>query len=939
MEHLEVSDTYSNDNGDHIFPYCGNRYSITSMSDNDNSTPSRNSNSCTSARCKEGNPHCLNYVGQDRWEKEDAFDRYFANVTDKPNPELMRRHDNTPAGMKNLGATCYANALLQVWFHDFVFRDAIYRCRFKNGNSGSMNALYQLQLLFTYLDNGLRSYYNPLSLVESLKLDTAMQQDAQEFCNLFMAKIDNELHNQEDPYLGDFIKNQFQGKYSYQTTCKNCKNTSTRDCKFYELMLNIKDGCSLMDSFDEFVQAEELTGADQTSESVIYDLSAVLVHSGPGAHSGHFMAFVLDRSSDKWFILNDEEVSEFNGTKFDPEDLSEESPKTKQNKAVDSENAQSDKLLNTLSSRNAYMLTYTKRIPQYQRKPSSPPSEILDIVSLDNYSFDKDIQEYREYLREMRRELYQNWDVNGDEDNGFYISSDALTTYIQSESNELKILDNSSIACEHQKLSPAAVTSSKRISKTAMRLLEERDQVKVEPILTVDDLCEICTRDICQDKLYTLSHRRDIDEFERKAKGIRSPTAAWISKNWLADWLRVSPRFHPFHKTTADDPSPDSEAYKSDVICPHSYLAVDKTVRKQINQAALGVLTKVFGQINLPDADAIECLVCKGHLQPHIENIKDMTAKGTSEKQELGGILMRGPRFNEMETGINYFAVSKQGFMKTWHDFVKRPSVNMPPHFIDNTSLICKHEGFIFDLNNIVDNGKDDDLYVLSEDEWSFLQAIYGGGPTVVIKTAKAKNESSCCDSDESIVETTPSLCIACRNERILDFSSTVFVIRVYTSKKTADGDVPSNSTELNSVDSSPNKSLGTKRKQGATTTRSEAGTRRSKRVKPSERLYKEIKIPTSKWDTVMDLKLKIMQKTDIVPLYQRLVYERIELDNNESTIADLEIPPSAVIDLFAFDQDMEDLDMSTFQDVVSIPGDEGGFGGTGLSDWQFIVQ
>lgn len=33
----------------------------------------------------------------------------------------------------------------------------------------------------------------------------------------------------------------------------------------------------------------------ESQTTILYDLSAVLVHSGPSAHSGHFMAHVLDK--------------------------------------------------------------------------------------------------------------------------------------------------------------------------------------------------------------------------------------------------------------------------------------------------------------------------------------------------------------------------------------------------------------------------------------------------------------------------------------------------------------------------------------------------------------------------------------------------------------------------------------------------------------------
>ncbi|KAF9962574.1 Ubiquitin carboxyl-terminal hydrolase 48 [Modicella reniformis] len=449
----EADETCASNGNGSIFPYCGNRYSGSTL---DGSTEGKdNGNSgCAAARCKEGNPHCLNYMGQQQWEEEDALDEYFALVADKPDPGLCKRPENTPSGMKNLGATCYANSLLQVWFHDLAFRDAIYRCRFNDDEDPSMNALYQLQQLFAHLDRGLKSFYNPLSLVNSLKLDTATQQDAQE--------IDSQLQKQLDIQLRTFINDQFQGLYSYNTTCKNCRRTSVRDCTFYELMLNIKDNWTLEDCLEDFVKPEDLTGADQYScstcgslqdasreikleklpnvlniqlmrfvydnetwtkkkskdtiwfpevmdfseflqanDTVQYELSAVLVHSGPSAHSGHFLAHVLQRENNKWFVLNDEEVTEFHGTAFDPEDYSkatsDNKSKTKtkfKRAATKNEDVEIEAHANPFSSRNAYMLTYVKKTSSPPLRPCASSTETLEIVTQDNALFEKELLEY-----------------------------------------------------------------------------------------------------------------------------------------------------------------------------------------------------------------------------------------------------------------------------------------------------------------------------------------------------------------------------------------------------------------------------------------------------------------------------------------------------------------------------------------------------------------
>jgi hypothetical protein len=51
------------------YPYCSNRYK-----DSPSGSPllvkGKAGNCCTSARCKDGNPHCLNYMGQEQWENE-----------------------------------------------------------------------------------------------------------------------------------------------------------------------------------------------------------------------------------------------------------------------------------------------------------------------------------------------------------------------------------------------------------------------------------------------------------------------------------------------------------------------------------------------------------------------------------------------------------------------------------------------------------------------------------------------------------------------------------------------------------------------------------------------------------------------------------------------------------------------------------------------------
>ncbi|KAF9907802.1 hypothetical protein EC991_010494 [Linnemannia zychae] len=991
-----------------LYPYCGNHYKDSPSGTPPSLTKNKAINPCTAARCKDGNPHCLNHMGQEQWDNEEAFDKYFAVFGKKTDPEVSRRKPNSPAGMKNLGATCYANSLLQVWFHDLSFRDVIYRSRFSTEADKSLDSLYQLQYLFAHLDCGIKDVYNPLSLVTSLKLDTSMQQDAQEFCNLFMARIDSQLQSQEDVFLRTFIKNQFQGHYSYITTCKKCKKSSVRDCTFYELMLNIKDNCTLMDCIDEFIEAEDLVGSDRYScshcqslqdatrrikverlpkvlniqlmrflydtttwtkkkskdvirfqetinfagllgsqSAVLYDLSAVLVHSGPSAHSGHFMAHVLDKTSNKWFVLNDEEVTEFDSTQFDPQEYTDSGSKVK---------AKAKKMTMKAGAPDAERMW--KRTSEPLIIPKVPPSKTLDLVAADNASFDDELKEFSDFkeevkgrfdqARELRRKLASCWDVNNDEDESCYVSAAALSKYMQvdgdqvtpdvSKPNESSMvdLDSSAISCEHQKLCPVAVSKSKRISMTAQLLLTDQG-VKIDPVLTPMDICEKCTRNIFKDKLYSLVHKEDVDEFDRLLKRKPGPPAVWISKPWLTAWKKMSPNFHRPHTSTSEDPGPLSEQYRRDVYCEHSGLAADKSHRKIISHSCLEKLTRIFGSMDLPEHNAPECQECQ-KLRQSPEEVTRLMAIAASEKKELSGMKTRCSP-SKILPGHLYYAVSGE-FMEKWQSFVKDPTNNKRPDMVDNSELLCKHNLFRFDFDDPVDQRNDDDISLIGERDWSYLRAAYNIVPEIVI-TKQALMETDEISNDYNAnfaVQSTPALCSECQSERILDFAFTTLSVRVYEPGESAVDEKapvsPTNTECPQAPTSSKSNSANSKRKKAPAT--SATGMRQSKRLKESKNPYKEIKIQNiSKEDTIMDLKMKIMQKTGIVPLYQKLLLGQVELDENKSTVADLAIPPGAVLNLLTFDQGMDDLDLAVFHDDIPAPGDVGGFSGTGLTeDW-----
>ena len=68
-----------------------------------------------------GNPSCLVGLGERAWldaeEEEDS---------DGEEADELVRLEGVPAGLRNIGNTCYVNSFLQIWFHNLRFRQVCF---------------------------------------------------------------------------------------------------------------------------------------------------------------------------------------------------------------------------------------------------------------------------------------------------------------------------------------------------------------------------------------------------------------------------------------------------------------------------------------------------------------------------------------------------------------------------------------------------------------------------------------------------------------------------------------------------------------------------------------------------------------------------------------------------------------------------------------------
>ncbi|XP_047092916.1 ubiquitin carboxyl-terminal hydrolase 26 [Lolium rigidum] len=297
-----------------------------------------------------------------------------------PDPSKdLRDSTETPAGLTNLGATCYANSILQCLYMNTSFRAGIFSL--EPDTLEKHPVLDQLARLFAQLHSSKMAFIDSAPFIKTLELDNGVQQDSHEFLTLFLSLLERSLSHSKVPGAKAIVQHLFRGSVSHVTRCSICGRDSEASSKmedFYELELNIKGLSSLEESLDDYLSVEALNGDNQysceackkrvdatrciklrslppvvnfqlkryvflpktttkkkissafsfpgcldmgkrlsdPSSNYTYDLAAILIHKGSAANSGHYVAHIKDESSGQWWEFDDECVSKLGSHPF-----------------------------------------------------------------------------------------------------------------------------------------------------------------------------------------------------------------------------------------------------------------------------------------------------------------------------------------------------------------------------------------------------------------------------------------------------------------------------------------------------------------------------------------------------------------------------------------------------------------------------------------------
>ncbi|XP_064406140.1 ubiquitin carboxyl-terminal hydrolase 7-like [Halichondria panicea] len=209
-------------------------------------------------------------------------------------------------GLKNQGATCYMNSLLQTLYCTNKLRKAVYLMP-TDSDDPVKSVPLALQRLFYELQHNDKPV-GTKKLTKSFGWDTLdifMQHDIQELSRVLLDNIENKM---KGTLVEGTIPALFEGQMESYIRCTQVDYVSSRLETFFDIQLNVKEKKNVIESFRDYVEVETMDGENKydAGEHGLQEAKkgVVFVKLPPVLHL-HLMRFQYDPITDSNIKLND----------------------------------------------------------------------------------------------------------------------------------------------------------------------------------------------------------------------------------------------------------------------------------------------------------------------------------------------------------------------------------------------------------------------------------------------------------------------------------------------------------------------------------------------------------------------------------------------------------------------------------------------------------
>ncbi|MBA0574248.1 hypothetical protein Golob_001475, partial [Gossypium lobatum] len=725
----------------------------------------------------------------------------------------LRASAYSPAGLTNLGATCYANSILQCLYMNKSFRQGVFSVEPDVLNRHPV--LDQLARLFAQLHASKMAFIDSAPFIKTLELDNGVQQDSHEFLTLLFSLLERCLSDSQVSKARTIVQDLFRGSVSHVTTCSRCGKDSEASSKmedFYELELNVKGLKTLEESLTDYLSVEELHGDNQyfcescnirvdASRSIklrtlpdvlnfqlkrydflqkttskkkitsvfsfpgkldmrgklskpsqvelIYDLSAVLIHKGTAANSGHYIAHIKDENTGQWWEFDDEHVSNLGHHPFGEGSSTSNSKSNRSDAVVHSSCTGGDGTANgnhldpiqlqheessvgshieMFSSTDAYMLMYNLSSKKngastmeiegdavFLHDGISLPSHLCEEITNLNSSYVDACEQYKlkkkrelDHITERRQEVrsvLSEAPVHSVEEPFYWISTDWLRQWADNISPPFtlradglmscSVLDNTSIHCSHGKIPLSKAGSVKRLSAGAWTKFSKYNG---GPTFAKGDHCLDCLIDVAHTVVCADSYRdrrklmKEIAEDVLLAKC--EDGAYYVSKAWLQQWVK---------RKNLDAPCEADAGPTMSIRCPHGHLMPEQAAGAKrllvpeklwlfFYEDAITVKPDDSSGCSTFPSDSEECPECSNTLS-EVACLEDSRREMKLKQRQNHEKLATGKSI-PLSSNCKYYLVPSSWLSK-WRSYVTASSKHtsfMEPEILDGVINLLKCE-------------------------------------------------------------------------------------------------------------------------------------------------------------------------------------------------------------------------------------------------------